>query len=163
MSTRGTLGKAVSVVWERREPLLLHKWFNCNQELFLLIPLPSWIRYTWSSLSIWLPRNFNPPHVLRICSPCCFKSTYMYHQVSVCSSYRNERKLIRSIHSRKHMLSRGSIPDVLNHSTQLIEEISKLTLFKNTWVSFNLFVKLCSPSSSLCWIPLSHDFSGVTN
>ena len=30
-------------------------------------------------------------------------------------------------------------------------------------VSFNLFVKLCSSSSSLCCIPLSHDFSGVTN
>ena len=36
---------AMSVVWERREPLLLNKWFNCNQELFLLIPLPSGIRY----------------------------------------------------------------------------------------------------------------------
>ena len=26
-----------------------------------------------------------------------------------------------------------------------------------------LLIYLCSPSSSLCCIPLSHDFSGVTN
>ena len=30
-------------------------------------------------------------------------------------------------------------------------------------MSFNLFVKFCSPSSSLCCISLSHDFSGVSN
>ena len=30
-------------------------------------------------------------------------------------------------------------------------------------MSFNLFVKLCSPSSSLYCIPFSQDFSGVTN
>ena len=102
---------------------------------------------TWSSLSIWLPRNFNPPHLLRIFSPCCFKSTY--HQVSVCSWYRNdrascvERKLIRSINSRKQMLSRGSIPDVI--TVHNLRKSPSLLLFKNTWVSFNVFVKLCSP------------------
>ena len=30
-------------------------------------------------------------------------------------------------------------------------------------MSFNVFVKLCSPSSSLCCIPVSQDLSGVTN
>ena len=35
---------AVSVVWERQEPLLLNKWFNCNPELFLTTP--SWMSVT---------------------------------------------------------------------------------------------------------------------
>ena len=35
---------AVSVVWERPEPLLLNKWFSCNPELFLTILLLD-IRY----------------------------------------------------------------------------------------------------------------------
>ena len=30
-------------------------------------------------------------------------------------------------------------------------------------MSFYLVVKSCSPSSSLCYIPLAQDFSGVTN
>ena len=29
---------AVGVVWERQEPPLLNKWFNCNPELFLTTP-----------------------------------------------------------------------------------------------------------------------------
>ena len=41
---------AVSVVWERQEPLSLNKWFNCNQELFLMFSLPSWIRYICSNV-----------------------------------------------------------------------------------------------------------------
>ena len=106
-----------------------------------------------------LPRNFNPPHVLRICSPCCFKSTY--HQVSVCSWYRNDRascvekKLIKSINSRKHMLSRGSIPVVITVHN-LSRKSPSWFLFKNAWVSFNLFVKFCC-------ISLLHDFSVVSN
>ena len=31
---------AVSGVWERQEPLLLNKWFNCNQELFSAVSSP---------------------------------------------------------------------------------------------------------------------------
>ena len=41
----GTISSyAVSVVWERQEPPLLNKWFNCNPELFLMSPFLD-IRY----------------------------------------------------------------------------------------------------------------------
>ena len=36
---------AVSVVWEKQEPLLLNKWLNCKPGVVLLLSLPGWIRY----------------------------------------------------------------------------------------------------------------------
>ena len=42
---------AVSVVWERQEPPLLNKWFNCNPELFLTTTSPD-VRYTCSDISL---------------------------------------------------------------------------------------------------------------
>ena len=51
---------AVSVVWERQEPILLNKWFNCNPELFLTIS-SSWksaTRRKWRKIMI-VPRHVN--------------------------------------------------------------------------------------------------------
>ena len=41
----------VSVVWERQEPPLLNKWFNCNPELFLTTP--PWMSVTYIRWALW--------------------------------------------------------------------------------------------------------------